>query len=61
MATNISLDEHRFLLSAEKDIMNYGTTDKRCPRCGNEIIIEEKGSSYLVRCKTDDCICYVFS
>lgn len=54
MATNISLDEHRLLLSAEEDITNYGTTDKRCPRCGNEIIIEEKGSSYLVRCKTDD-------
>ena len=28
----------------------------KCPRCGNSIIIEDKNTSYSVRCKTDDCI-----
>ena len=57
MVTNTTIDEHRFLLSAGEDITNYGETNKRFPRCGNEIIIEEKGTSYLIRCKTDGCIC----
>ena len=29
---------------------------KKCPRCGNEIIIEDKGLGYDVKCKTNDCI-----
>lgn len=52
--TNIS--EHKFLVSAENDIVKNGKTEKRCPRCGNEIVIEESGTSYTVKCKTSNCI-----
>ena len=27
-----------------------------CPRCGNEIIYEERGYSIAVECKTPNCI-----
>lgn len=56
MATKTTIAEHRFLVSAEDDIIKNGKTEKRCPRCGNIIVIEDKSASYSVRCKTDDCI-----
>ena len=56
MATKTTLEEHRLLIDAENDIAQYGKTEKTCPRCGNEIIIEDNGSAYTVRCKTDNCI-----
>ena len=51
-----TIDEHKFLVDAETEIATYGKTNKRCPRCGNEIIIENKGSSYSVKCMTQECI-----
>jgi hypothetical protein len=27
-----------------------------CPRCGNELIYEERGNSIAVECKTKGCI-----
>mgnify|MGYP006934539150 CR=1 FL=1 len=60
MYSDTTLEEHLFLLSAGEDISNYGKTDKRCPRCGNEIIIEEMGTSYAIRCKTDGCLYTAF-
>ena len=56
MATKTTLEEHRFLVSAEDDIVKYGKTSKKCPRCGNDIHIEDAGTSYSVKCKTKDCI-----
>ena len=60
MAIKTTVTEHKFLVSAENDIATYGKTNKKCPRCGNEIIIEEMGLSYAVKCKTNDCICAEF-
>lgn len=56
MATKTTIEEHKFLVLAENDIVQYGKTSKKCPRCGNEIILEEKKNSYTIRCKTDNCI-----
>lgn len=28
----------------------------KCPRCGNEIILEKRGNSIAVECKTPKCI-----
>lgn len=56
MGTKTTISEHELLLAAENDIVQYGKTEIKCPRCGNEIIIEDKGSSYSVRCKTKNCI-----
>ena len=49
MATKTTINEHKFLISAENDIVQYGKTEKKCPRCGNEIIIEDKGLGYDVK------------
>lgn len=51
-----TLSEHKFLVSAATDFGTYGKTNKKCPRCGNNIILEDCGSAYTVRCKTSDCI-----
>lgn len=56
MNNTTTLEEHKFLVSAETDFFLKGKTDKKCPRCGNEIICEEIGNSYAIRCKTDNCI-----
>ena len=56
MYTKTTMEEHNFLISAEEDFVSLEKTEKRCPRCGNEIILEEAGSSYSVRCKTSNCI-----
>ncbi len=56
MATKTTIAEHKFLVSAEDDIIKNGKTEKKCPRCGNSIVIEDKNTSYSVRCKKDDCI-----
>lgn len=60
MGTKTALEEHDFLVSAENDIVQNGNTKKKCPRCGNNIIIEMQGASYSVRCKTEDCIAAEF-
>ncbi len=56
MDIDVTMDEHRFLLEAEDEIFEFGKTEKKCPRCGNEIIIEEIGNSYSIKCKTKNCI-----
>lgn len=30
--------------------------DIKCPRCGNKLIVEKRGNSIAVECKTKDCI-----
>lgn len=56
MATKTTVEEHRFLVDADNDIALHGKTEKKCPRCGNEIVIEDHGSAYAVKCKTNNCI-----
>lgn len=56
MDVKTTIEEHKFLVSAETEIVERGKTDKRCPRCNNEVLIEETGTSYTVRCKTLNCI-----
>lgn len=60
MATKTTIEEHKFLVGAENDIIKNGKTEKKCPRCGNKIIVEEAGTSYSVRCKTENCIIATF-
>lgn len=50
-------DEETLLLdSVDNEIALTGRTNKKCSRCGNDIILEQHGKSYVIRCKTDDCI-----
>ncbi len=32
-----------------------GTTNKKCPLCGNDILIFENGNSGTIKCKTENC------
>ena len=29
---------------------------KKCPRCGSDIVVEEIGNSYTIRCNSKGCI-----
>jgi hypothetical protein len=41
---------------AAEDITRRGETDRRCLTCGGELVMEEHGTSYLIRCKKEDRI-----
>ncbi len=56
MESSTNIDEHRFLVAVETEIFEKGKTTKRCPRCGNEIILEIVGTACTVKCKTHNCI-----
>lgn len=56
MDTNVTLEEHKFLVDVDNEIAMLGKSEKECPRCGNKIIVEERGNSYSVKCKTPNCI-----
>lgn len=56
MGTKTNLSEHIFLVSTENDFMQFGKTNKKCPRCGNEIICVDNTSSYIIKCKSENCI-----
>ena len=54
-----TMKEHDFLINAGTDIGDKGKTDKKCPRCGNDIVVEiigVSGTSYIIKCKTPNCI-----
>jgi hypothetical protein len=40
--------------SAAEELDRTGHTARRCLVCGGELIVEEVGASYLVRCKKED-------
>ncbi|MCC8073230.1 MAG: hypothetical protein LIO62_03800 [Clostridiales bacterium] len=60
MNIEMTKEEIGLLDEADIEIGKYGKTDKKCPRCGNDIILEEGRSSYTIRCKTDNCISLIF-
>ncbi len=56
MAIDLTKNEIELLDKADDDIATFGKTDIKCPRCNNDIIVEDVGNSYSVRCKTDNCL-----
>lgn len=56
MDTKLSKFELEVLLKADEELFNTGHTTKKCPRCGNNIIYEENGNSYTIRCEKENCI-----
>ena len=56
MDIKLTTTEINILDKADNDFGIYGKTNEKCPRCGSDIVVEEKGKSYLVRCKNDNCI-----
>ena len=56
MAIEMTKQEIEILNKADDELAKLGKTEEKCPRCGNEIVIEEVGKSYSVKCKTPNCI-----
>ena len=56
MAIELTKKEIEVLDRADNELACSGKTKEKCPRCGNEIIVEEFGKSYTVKCKTSNCI-----
>lgn len=56
MAIELTKNEIDILDRADNELADFGKTREKCPRCGNEIVVEEVGNSYSVKCKTPNCI-----
>lgn len=55
MAKDLTFKEFESLnenLTVDKN----GHTNKQCPCCGTDVVIEHYGSSYTMKCATKDCI-----
>lgn len=55
MDINLTLEQFENLT---KDIVvnSDGSTNKKCPICKNDVIIEQVGSSGLLKCKSKKCL-----
>ena len=42
---------------ALREKLNHPDKTVRCPRCGNELLVERRGNSIAVECRTKGCIC----
>ena len=60
MGINITQREIELLDKADNDIATKGFTNEKCPRCGNNIVVEDIGNSYTVKCSSKECISLEF-
>ena len=49
-------EEVAVLDNAINDFFDTGRTTLVCPRCKNEYEFSKRGSSYQIKCKTEDCL-----
>ena len=56
MDIKITESEYEIFMSAANDFLINGSTSRKCPRCGKEILCEHYGTSYIIKCKSDNCI-----
>jgi len=47
--------EANYAEDAIEEIRTQGKTDKRCVKCGKEFVLEDFGTGYIIKCKTEDC------
>lgn len=50
------LAEIRNAKRAAEELARHGTTERRCLSCGGELVVEDIGNSYVVRCRKEDRI-----
>ena len=48
--------EYDALGVASREYLETGSTSKKCPRCGKDIVVESEETTYIVRCKEIECI-----
>lgn len=34
---------------------NNGSTNKKCPLCNNDVIVERNGTGRILKCKSENC------
>lgn len=56
MANSITQTEYDVLNRAAIELLKTGITELRCPRCGKQLIYEQKGSWEIIRCEDEKCI-----
>lgn len=56
MDINLTKAEIELLDKADNDMGVCGKTDLKCSRCGSDIVVEENGKSYTIKCKKENCI-----
>ena len=49
-------EEMEVLFSAVEDFNEKGVTDIKCPRCGKELVYHRVGSSYSIKCSSNNCL-----
>lgn len=60
MGIKLSEDDYKLIDEVLEDYNEYGRTNKVCLHCGKPMKYIENGSSYEVRCETDNCIRAIF-
>lgn len=56
MNNQITANEYDVLNMAVTEFIEDGKITLRCPRCGNPLVYESKGSVEIVRCENPTCI-----
>ncbi len=54
MRKELTMEEYENL-TINMIINNDGTTNKKCPLCGNDVIVIEVGMSGTIKCKNENC------
>lgn len=54
-ARKMAGQEANYAEEAIEEMEQTGSTQKRCPRCGQPFVLEETKSGYVIRCETPNC------
>ncbi|MCL1994667.1 MAG: hypothetical protein FWG63_00505 [Defluviitaleaceae bacterium] len=54
--SKITEAEFTLLMQASEDFGRFGKTQRICSRCSNSFEFFQNGSSYQIKCKTDNCL-----
>ena len=54
MANKLTLEQFR-KLTKNFIVDENGKTNKKCPLCGDDVIVERNGSASTIKCATEGC------
>jgi len=54
--TNLNDKERDILSEANREFIEYGSTIKKCPRCGKTLVYQIVGTKEITRCSDGNCI-----
>lgn len=59
MDINLTLEQFDDLMK-DINVRSDGTTNKKCPICGNDVIVKQISSISTLKCKGKECFTVVF-